>query len=225
MSLEAFTRERCPELAAFLKDCCASPLSFAGAHPIEHSADNHIHLWSLEYWADHHKWIDLDYRTAFADLILDRWRGRLKGLAPYHADGYRMYLYQDMAPTVSVVAETRFGFPYGGTASFVHGAREIMRLYVERSWRDNFTIEPWEVDDQALLAAVDKHAGSIGKPTANALKISVAALRRLIEQMNLADRVNAIRKRYKRRPAAFEDDETFEHTFAVYEQRLPPGYR
>jgi hypothetical protein len=78
---------------------------------------------------------------------------------------------------------------------------------------------------RAATPAPEKHAGSISKPTADALHVSVGELRRLIEQMNVGERVNAIRKRYKRRPAAFKDDETFQHTYKIYEQRLPPGYR
>ena len=90
MSIERFTRARCPELADFLDGCCARPLAFEGPYPIAHSSHNHVHLWALEYWADHHAWIDLDYRVEFARLILERWRGRLKGLSPYREGGYRM---------------------------------------------------------------------------------------------------------------------------------------
>ena len=225
MSIEGFTRVRCPELGEFLAACCAQPLAFEGPYPLMHSSHNHVHLWALEYWADHHAWIDLDYRVAFARLILDSWRGRLKGLRPYREAGYRMYLYEDMAPTLSVVADTTYGFPYGGSPTFVKGPREIMALYAGRSWRGNFIGEPWALKPDRLLAEIERHAGSISKPTANAAGLSVGALRILIEQMGLEGRVNAIRKRFKRRPAAFRGDAPIEHNFHVYEQRLPAGYR
>lgn len=132
MSLEDFTRARCPELADFLTDCCERELSFVGEHPIEHSSHNHIHLWAVEYWADHHTWIDTDYRVEFAQTVLDRWKSRLKGYRPYRDRGYRLYLYQDLAPTVSVVAETKYGFPYPDQPVFVQSVREIMALLCRR---------------------------------------------------------------------------------------------
>ncbi len=225
MTIEAFTRARCPELADFLRDCAAAPLAFDGPYPLAHSSHNHIHLWALEYWADHHAWIDLEYRVTFARLILERWRGRLKGLAPYRADGYRLYLYEDMAPTVSAVAETEYGFPYGGVPTFVREPRDVMTVYVGRSWRRNFTGEPWALKPDRILAEIERQSGSISKPTADALGVSVGALRILIEQMGIENRVNAIRKRYKRRPAAFRMDQSSDHAYRVYEQRLPAGYR
>lgn len=225
MSIEDFTRARCPELAEFLAACCARPLAFEGPYPIMHSSHNHVHLWALEYWADHHAWIDLDYRVAFARLILDRWRGRLKGLPPYRAHGYRLYLYEDMAPTLSAVAETDYGFPYGGAPDFVKRPRDVMACYAGRSWRANFQGEPWTLKPSRILAEIERQAGSISKPTANALGLPAGALRILIEQMGIADRVNAIRKRFKRRPAAFRDAPLPEHAFKVYEERLPAGYR
>lgn len=225
MSIERFTRARCPELADFLDGCCARPLAFEGPYPIAHSSHNHVHLWALEYWADHHAWIDLDYRVEFARLILERWRGRLKGLPPYREGGYRMYLYEDMAPTVSVVAETSYGFPYSGTAEFVAGPRDVMAVYVGRSWRRNFSGEPWEPKAARILETVEREAGSISKRTADKLGVSVGFLRILIEQMGLDDKVNAIRKQFKRRPAAFRTTEHFEHAYKIYERRLPAGYR
>jgi len=225
MSIAKFTRTRCAELADFLHDCCVGPLAFEGDLPNAHSAHNHVHLWALEYWADRHTWIDLDYRVDFAEHILDRWRGRLKGLAPYHHAGYRMYLYEDMAPTVSVVAETPFGFPYPDTPVFVNGTREIMALYVGRSWRMNFAPLADGVTRDQVLGTIERQAGSIAKPTAQALGLQVGALRTLIEHMGLEDRVNAIRKRYRRRPARFRADEAFAHSYRIYERRLPAAYR
>lgn len=227
MTLESFTRARCPELADFLAECCEAELSFAGEHPIEHSSHNHIHLWALEYWADTHAWIDTEYRVEFAETVLDRWKARLKGYAPYRDRGYRLYLYQDLAPTVSVVAETKYGFPYPNQPVFVHSVREIMELYADVSWRENFSAggAAAELSREAVLDAIAKASGSISKPAANALGISVGALRVLIEQMYIADEVNALRKRFKRRPASFRSTEMAPHIFKIYEQRLPPGHK
>lgn len=226
MSIASFTQSRCPELAEFLESCCSAPLAFEGEHPNYHSYLNHIHLWALEWWADHHGWIDLDYRVEFVDLIFERWRGRLTGLEPYRQDGYRLYLYEDLAPTISVVAETPYGFAYDAQgATFVNSTREIMSLYTDRSWSSNFDCEPWDVSHDKLLALVDKNRGSIGKPTAQALGLKTGKLRILIEQMGLEREINAIRKRCKRRPAAFRTEEDMPHRFHVYEQLLPAGYR
>jgi hypothetical protein len=225
MNNVAFTRIRCPELADFLEACCSSRLAFDGAHPLEHSSQNHIHLWALEYWADRHEWIDLEYRAAFVDAIFQRWRGRLKGLAPYRMSGFRLYLYEDLAPTVSAVAETEFGFPYGGTPEFVQSTREVLELYLGRRWSDNFESGKWKLPPSQVLRMVEDQQGSIGRRTASQLGIQVGALRILIEQMGLEASVNEIRKRHKRRPAAFRYNESFEHGYRVYERRLPPHYQ
>lgn len=225
-SLVNFTRERCPELADFLVNACATPLTFEeGAHPNTHSADNHIHLFELERWADHHSWIDLDYRTQFAELIFARWRGRLKGLWPYRASGYRFYLYEDLAPTVSAVAETAEGFPYPGEPTFVSSPRDIMARFAERSWAGVFDFEPWAVSREKLIAAVEANAGSISKPTAASLGLKVGQLRTTIEVMGLDGEVNRLRKRFKRRPAKFRTEADLPFRYHCYELRLPAGYR
>ncbi|MEM8795339.1 MAG: hypothetical protein AAGE61_07215 [Pseudomonadota bacterium] len=223
MSILAFTQKKCPELADFLEGCCTAPLSFKGEHPNSHSSQNHIHLWALEWWADRLPWIDLQYRVDFVEEIVKRWRIRLKGLPPYQEKGYRLYLYEDLAPTISVVAETPYGFPYPGEPTFVAQRRDIMALYLERSWRANFEFEEFAVGPDALLAAIDKASGSISKPTANALGLKVGALRILIEQMGLDREVNQIRKKYKRRPAQFREETDF-HKYRIHEQRVEPGY-
>jgi len=225
MTLPAFTLARCPELADFLEACCAAPLSFAEDHPNAQSADNHIHLWALEWWADHHNWIDLDYRTAFAEMILERWKSRLKGHAPYRGAGYRLYLYEDLAPTISVTAETAYGYPYPGEPTFVDRPRDVMARYVGRSWIANFRDSGWNISPERIVAAVEKNAGSISTPTANALGVQRGQLRLLVEQMGLTREINAIRKRFKRRPAQFRSEEDLPFSYHVYEARLPAGYR
>jgi len=225
MSLYDFTKSRCPELAEYLAFCCTAELRFEGDHPNDHSADNYIHLWALEWWADHHSWIDLGYRTEFVGEIFARWRGRLKGLPPYRDRGYRLYLYEDMSPTISVTAETDFGFAYDHVeAKFVGSTRELMALYADRGWRKNFEFSGWACTRNEILDAVDANHGSISKPTASKLGLKVGKLRTLIEQMGLDREVNSIRKRYKRRPAKFRPDDELPYSFHVYETMLPAGY-
>lgn len=197
-----------------------APLRFDGEHPIMHSADNHIHLWALEYWADHHKWIDLAYRVAFAEAIFDRWKARLTGYAPYLERGYRLYLYEDLAPTVSMVAETDTGCPYG-LARLVDAPADVMAGYVGRSWSEMFAGHD-VVNPEQILRAVERQSGSISKPTAQTLGMQVGHLRRWIEWFEIGGEVNALRKRFKRRPAQFRA----EHAAPVkaWEQVLPARY-
>ena len=224
MNLVAETRKRCPELADFLEACCRSPLAFDDPEPIMHSSHNHIHLWALEWWADHHAWIDLDYRVDFVSEIFSHWRGRLKGLAPYRGAGYLVYLYEDLAPTVSVVAATPRGCPFGQDHKFVKSSRDVLAAYVARSWQDNFTILPWEVDQDHILKVIEKNAGSISRPSAEALGLNVGRLRILIEQMSIETEVNAIRKRFKRRPAKFREEDLGDYSRLMYEQHWLAGY-
>lgn len=223
VSIFDWTQKKCPELAEFFEGCCNASLNFEGDQPIRHSSHNHIHLWALEWWADHHPWIDLGYRVEFVEEIFKHWRGRLKGMSPYQKRGYRLYLYEDKAPTISVVAETDVGFPYPGHPTFVAARSDIMALYVNRSWQSNFELDGFEFSEKAILDQIDKASGSISKPTANALGLKVGALRKLIEEMGLQSRVNQIRKRYKRRPARFSE-EHYLHEFHVHEQMIDPGF-
>ena len=101
-----YTRSKSRELARALEQVCASPLQFDTEFPLVHSSANHEHLWILEHQADHASWIDTAYRTQFIKHILEHWRIRLKGMAPYRERGYRVYVYEDTSPTLSVVAET-----------------------------------------------------------------------------------------------------------------------
>ena len=82
MGILEYTRARSPALAAYLEAVAARPLSFDGAHPLDHSSDNHVHLWKVEYLADRFGWIDVDYRVDFVSHVLERWARRLKGLPP-----------------------------------------------------------------------------------------------------------------------------------------------
>jgi hypothetical protein len=220
--LLAFTRPRCPELARALAEIAERPLSFRGDDPNAHSADNHVHLWALEWWAERHPWIDLDYRTRAAEALLARWRARLPGFAPWRDRGFRLYLYEDLAPTLSVVAETDAGFPYPCAPRFVTSARQIMALHAGRRWSQVFAPAGPTLAPADVLSAVAAHAGSIGAPTARALGLRRGDLRKLIEAHDLQDAVNALRKRHRRRPAVFRPWPPPEARPHMLEIRVPP---
>lgn len=213
-------KERCPELASFFDSCCERDLRFDGPYPITHSAHNHVHLWALEYWAERQPWIDLSFRTDFARAILARWEARLSSFATQHPDGFRLYLYQDLAPTVSVVAETAMGCPYGGRLIPVRDEREIMALYTNKPWSRNFATAGNDLTPSRVLRGIEQNAGSISAPTAQSLGVKIGALRLLIEQLDLTVEVNAIRKRFKRRPAQFRNDLERQFATHIYEKRV-----
>jgi hypothetical protein len=220
-----FTRARSNELAEYLEAVAASPFSFEGEYPIAHSSSNHVHLWMLENRSDSHAWIDTDYKVACVKGLMEQWRIRLKGLPPYRERGYRMYLYEDTAPTLSVVAETDIGFPYRfGNPIHVKNISEILSLYSGRSWKCHFANLDWEVSQEAILKVIKRHAGSIGKPTANVLGLGVGTLRKLIINMDLGDEVNAIRKYNKRSPADFSNEIVYSENWHIFERILPAAY-
>ena len=222
----AYTRSKSRGLADALEQVCATPLDFEGEFPLAHSSANHVHLWFLEYRADRAPWIDTEFRTRFIQHILEHWRIRLKGMAPYRDRGYRMYVYEDAAPTLSVVAETDIGFPYRfGTPIRVNRIEQIAALYANRSWQERFAFEPFELSERRVLKAVEGHQGSISKPTAYQLGLKVGKLRLLIAQMDLGDEVNRIRKHYRRRPVPFPEPGEGDEPWCVFERILPAGYQ
>lgn len=225
MSILDETMRRCPELGEWLQDVREQPLEFPGDEPNDHSSLNHVHLWALEWWADRVDFIDLPYRVSFARSILSRWRERLKGTSQWERQGFRMYLYEDMAPTVSVVAETPGGFPYPGEPTFVASVEDVMRLYVDRPWRSLFDNGPEPPSRERILEVIEGNAGSIGKPSAERLGLKTGMLRILIENTGLERQVNAIRKRHGRSPARFRPFEEPPDKYRVFEERLPPRYR
>jgi hypothetical protein len=226
MDILNYTKGRSKELAQYLESISRTPFSFEGDHPIQHSSQNHIHLWLLEYLADTHNWIDTEYKSEFVSYILAFWKSRLKGLAPYYQRGYRMYVYEDLAPTISVVAETDVGCPYQAPEMiFLESIREILDLYNKRSWRGNFSDSDWEISPETLMKVVEKNKGSIGKPTASRLGVQVGKLRLLIMNMGLEYRVNDIRKKNRRRPADFSNTQENKYKMHLYEELLQPNYR
>lgn len=219
------TRERSRELADYLEAVAASPLRFEGDHPLMHSSDNHVHLWKLEYLADELSWIDTGYRTGFARYVLEQWRRRAKGLPPYRERGYRIYLYEDLAPTLSMVAETDFGFPYGRPGlQQVDRIEDVMSAYAGRSWRANFEVEEGGITPERLLKVIRAEQGSLSSPSADRLGINVAELRRLVVNLGLDDEVNQIRKHFRRRPADLRAPEEDLGPWRLWERVLPAGY-
>lgn len=126
-----------------------------------------------------------------------------------------------MAPTISVVAETPRGCPYG-VVTLAEDIETVVRPYVGQSWAARFKPTGGLGPDR-LLAAIDKEEGSLGA-TARRLGWSLAILRRDIETWRIAPDVNRVRKRHRRRPARFADADYRVPDTLFWEQRLPPRY-
>lgn len=224
MSFIKYARSVSADMADYADFVAARPLTFEGPDPLQHSSENHIPLHTLARALVEIDRVDVSFCCEFIKFVLEQWRRRLKGLPPYTDRGYRLYVYADsFAPTLSAVAETDIGFPYRGNFTFVEHYRSIMEIYVEPQWLDG---GEWHerVTSDAIVAAVDRQAGSIGKKTADRLRIGVGELRRLISQMHIGSRVNKIRKRHGRSPADFPRlDEEFTGPF--FERRLKAHYR
>lgn len=212
-------RRRSREIAEYLEAIAEQPLSFRGAHPIEHSAANHCHLWMVEWMADKAGWIDLAFRVQATAYILGRWRDRLPSYEPARERGFRLYLYADMAPTVSVVAETNEGCPYGGDLEFVSEIGDVLAPYAGRSWMSNF--KGGGPTPDAILSAAAREAGSLRR-TATRLDTGLAELRRLIECYGIAAEFNRVRKSHGRRPAQFADPDMMLPKVLIWEWRVPP---
>jgi len=215
-----------PDLSVWLSGIAEAPFDFTGTLPVHQSAYNHRHLWMLEWWADYDRRIDVAFRHRAVAWIFRQWTRRLVSYRPYQTMGYRLYLYEDVAPTVSVVAETPAGFPYGGQPSFVASMDDVLRLYAGRSWRVALGIDERspQLTPQRLLTIIEDQHGSIGRPVADSLSVTQAQTRRLIELWDLGHDVNRIRKRFHRPPAQFCTEEQILHRYKVYEERLPPNY-
>jgi len=100
-----------------------------------------------------------------------------------------------------------------------------MKAYLDRPWGANFQSLPWPLSHERILEAVEAQAGSIGKPSANAVGFGVGALRRLIEEMGLESKINALRKKFRRAPARFRPELDCATPIQLYERRLPPRFR
>jgi hypothetical protein len=208
------------ELADYLEEIAEQPLDFRDTHPNGHSARNHQHLWMLEYAADRDPKIDLTFRCLAVRHILNRWRDRLPTYEPYQRDGFRLYLYEDMAPTVSIVAETKEGFPYQGCAdfTFVEDIEDVLRLYIDAPWSARFKGSGPKPDQ--VLKAIERAEGSLSG-AARALAIPLPEFRRIIEIFSIVREANTIRKRHTRRPATFADVEYMLPRTRIWEYRLP----
>lgn len=202
-----------PALAAYLQQVAEQELYFRGEHPLEHSRDNHVHLWKLESQAELHREINLEFRVEAVRYILQEWTRTLR----QHPKGtYLFYLYEDLAPTISIVRETSYGFPYAGQPVFVQDMAGVMRLYLKRSWKDLFRGDH-TVDH--LLEVLQKNEGSLTR-TARSLSWSLADLRKKLEQWDLSAEVNTIRKHFKRRPAQLLARDDLPHTYRIYQTRI-----
>ena len=214
----ALKRRHC-ELADALEEIAEQPLSFRGPYANGHSAKNHRHLWMLEYAADRDAQITTAVREAAVRYILGRWRARLPAHATASPKGFRLYCYEDVAPTVSVVGETGEGCPYGGGLIHVKTLREVLEPYAKRPWSQVFG--KLAVDGDAILKALSAHEGSLSQ-SAKALGLPVAEIRRRIEWWGLGPDVNRLRKHHNRRPAQFRDENHLPMNMRIYEERVQP---
>jgi hypothetical protein len=215
-----------PELSDYVDGVAEDELSFSGEHPLAHSRANHVHLWKIEWLADYHAQIDLSIRQQAVEYIFERWRIRLKSFQPYQQSGYRLIRYEDSAPTVSVVAETSFGFPYGGEPNFVPTMAQVLKPYVGRSWKARFHPDAFFTlkDKNDVLTAVQEAQGSIGTRAAQKLGLTVGEFRKQIEWLEMGSQVNKIRKQFHRSPAQFIDMDDRPFRYKVFEQRFPARY-
>lgn len=210
-----------PEVARYIEETGEGELRFRGDQPLDHSRDNHVHLWLIEHAADQYREIDLAFRCAAIRAILSRWTQRLKAYSQYQTQGFRLYVYGDLAPTLSVVAETPRGCPYGDVKR-AEDIESVVRPYVGTSWAARFRSNGG-LGPQRLLDAIDRERGALGA-TARRLGWSVAALRRDIELWDIGPDINRLRKRHGRRPAAFADPAHRLPATIFWERRLPPRY-
>jgi hypothetical protein len=215
-----------PELSAYVAAVAEQDFSFVGEHPIEHSRANHVHLWKIEWLADQYHRIDLGIRCQAVEYIFERWRVRLKSYRPYLQGGYRLLLYEDSAPTVSVVAETPHGFPYGGRSRFVNDISTLLKPYERRSWKARFGQEAFfqPRDEKDIVAAVKHARGSLGTRAAQRVGLNVAELRKQIEWLEIGDEINALRKQFHRKPARLMRLEELPYHYAVFQILLPSRY-
>lgn len=220
-----YTRDHSAELADYLEQVCHAKFSFSGEYPIQHSAHNHLHLWKLEYEAENNDWIDLDYKVGFVKTIMQFWRENLRQYEPYHTTGYMLYLYEDTAPTISVTAKTKYGFPYH-SLQLVDDIKKVLARYENLDWSDNFSFDFDSIYyEKKIIKVIEKYHGSIGKPSANALNIKVGELRKLIINLGLDWEVNDIRKKNKKRAADFSNELKPDHyTGLAWQGEVPPKY-
>ncbi len=213
-----------PELGEYVAAIAEKEFVFWGDHPEPHSGENHEHLWKLEVLAGDYPQIDLAIRQQAVEFIFERWRVRLKSFHPYRQNGYRLFLYEDFAPTVSVGAQSPHGFFYSDRLQFVSSIAEVLRSFSNRSWRAQLASTPLALDERSLLSAIEQAQGSIGTRAAQSLGLSVAELRKRIEWLEVADQVNDLRKRFKRRPARFTDCSLQPLNCKIFELRLSANY-
>jgi len=195
-----------PELARYINEVAEGGLMFREPYPLDHSRYNHVHLGGFERWVARDSRVNLNFRCQAVNFIISRWKHRLQGYHHWQRRGFTFYLYSDWAPTLTVVARTDEYLMFDDSCTFLPTIREILRPYADpdahRTWAYWSYVSGSDPIREILKAVEDNH-GSISTPTANALGISVGALRTEIEGLDLEEQVNAIRKRYHRRPARF----------------------
>lgn len=215
------TRRFCPELAAEIHRIAEKTFTFASERPTDNSQFNYEYLWLAESRADSFKQIDLRFRVEMVEYIVKRWKQNLRGYRPYQESGYRIYMWRTLGPKITVVQFVKEPGDENGI-EFIDSLEKFLRPCAQRSWKANFPLGT-PLDLSKVLRTVEKMRGSIGKPAAERLGMTRGELRKLIEQIDLVDDVNRIRKRFKRRPAALTPMPV-PRRLPAYEIILPPRY-
>ncbi|MDF2576869.1 MAG: hypothetical protein K0S74_353 [Chlamydiales bacterium] len=207
------------ELANWYEEIGEKQFYFEGEDPLEHSSYNHVHLWKTEsYLYDNPKLpINFHFRKAGVQYIFERWKARLNSYKSKLKIGYRLYVYEDRQPAVSIVAETPMGFPYRyhkDEVVLVSSYDEILRLYDEPKQ----VSKVYKYQPKDLLKIIEANQGSIGRSSAEQLGVSIGDLRKAIECYSIQQEVNRIRKNYKRTPAQFRQE--FQPNVRFYEEKI-----
>lgn len=214
------TRRFCPELAEEIHAIAEKSFTFASEHPSVNSQFNSEYLWLAEHRADRFKQINLRYRVEMVQHIIERWKQNLRGYRPYQDSGYRIHMWRSLGPKISVAQyQEEQGTDIG--VELIESLERFLRPFAQRSWGDLFSGSP--IDLSEVLRTVERMRGSIGKPTAERLGMTRGELRKLIEQVDLVDDVNRIRKHFKRRPAALNPFPV-PRRLPMHEIILPPRY-
>lgn len=231
MDFLAFTRSINSGLADTIEEAAELKFDFSDAHDPEgyfanyRHHNNMVYFWFLEWAAEKHREIDLAYRCKATRFIIDRWKTRLRGYRPYHDTGFVLRIWETLAPKMEVLRNAPEHSRHEKVRK-VQTLEEMWAPYEGRPWSSVFDDDPYSplIPDN-ILKIIEKEAGSIGKPTARRLGVSVAELRRQIGNWDIGDQVNRIRKKHRRRSVRFVAYDCAPNAdFRIYQEIWPPGY-
>lgn len=182
-----------PELANWLKGLAAHPLCFEGDTPLDQISKNYVRLWLTEFFAEEGDAVDLDFRVAATEWLIGCWSRRAR--PEVGSACLCFYVYDDLAPTLTVATESPKGFPFRSQER-VDSLEELLQPFCRRHWS-----ELWGsagVTSRRIYQAVEAAHGDIGRLVAQRLGLETGRLRRAIEWFGLGDEVNRIRTLHQR---------------------------